>query len=64
MGFHELTQEVLTAYGQGSYSAALDLVHKARSEFPDRDSTLTFWEAWFLALAGDCSGRRRSDTPE
>lgn len=53
MGFDELIQEVLTAYGQGSYAAALDLVEKARSEFPDRDSTLTFWEACFLALAGD-----------
>lgn len=57
MDWAEVRDKVLVAYGDGSYREALELVLEARPRFPERDSTLTRFEACLLSL---CSEPRRA----
>lgn len=52
MEFPDVARKVFAAYDDASFGEALDVVREARPGFPERDSTLTFWEACLLSLTG------------
>lgn len=49
MGFNDVANRVFALYGGGKYGEALTAVRNARSDYPERDNDLTFWEACLLA---------------
>lgn len=53
MDWDELKDRIFVAYGEASYREALELVLEARSLFPERDSTLTRFEACLLSLCDE-----------
>ena len=53
MEFRDDAEKVFSPYGKGAFGDALEIVREARSRFPERDSTLTFWEACLLSLADE-----------
>ena len=52
MEFRDVVQRVFALYGEREFRGALGVVEESRSLFPERDSTLTFWEACLLSLTG------------
>jgi predicted esterase len=56
MEFEDVAEEMLVAYGRKSFGDAIDIVRQARPQFPERDSTLTFWEACLLSRGGEAPG--------
>ena len=52
MDWDEVRDRVFTTYGDNSYAEGLEIIRQARTEAPERDSLLTFWEACFLSLDG------------
>lgn len=56
MDFAEVNRKIFAAYEAGSYPEALSLVRNGRSQFPERDSTLTFYEGCLLSVNGDPGG--------
>lgn len=53
MDFVEVRQRVFSAYAHGSYLDPVGLLRQARSQFPDRDDILTFWEACLSSMGGE-----------
>jgi predicted esterase len=49
VGFNDVANRVFALYGSGEYGRALIVVQDARSEYPEQDNDLTFWEACLLA---------------
>ena len=49
VGFNDIGNRVFALYGSGEYGEALTVVQNARSEYPEQDNDLTFWEACLLA---------------
>lgn len=49
VGFNEVANRVFALYDSGEYGEALTVVQNARSEYPEQDNDLTFWEACLLA---------------
>lgn len=52
MEFSDVARKLFAAYDDESFGDALDTVRESRPRFPERDSTLTFWEACLLSLTG------------
>jgi len=47
--FNDIGNRVFALYGSGEYGEALIVVQNARSDYPEQDNDLTFWEACLLA---------------
>jgi predicted esterase len=53
MDFAEVRRRVFAAYAMGSFQDGLDAITQGRTEHPDQDETLTFWEACLSSMGGD-----------
>jgi predicted esterase len=53
MDLAEVRRRVFAAYAAGSFQDGLDPIAQARTEHPDDDETLTFWEACLSSMGGD-----------
>ena len=52
MEFREVQQQVFDLYGREAYDEGLAVISDARSDLPEEDSILTFYEACLLGMSG------------
>jgi len=50
MNFKRLTEEVFSLYTQEKYNQALEVVQKAKSEYPEKLHKTSYWAAGLLVF--------------